>query len=510
MTQQNLHLPRILPALILLLIFQANAFALTGSGSQAYPYLIQALADFDSFASDPNYWASGIYTRLECDPNLIGRTYTTAVIAPDIDNIVGGFQGTSFIGVFDGNGHVISNFTFSSVNESYAAIFGMLSHATVSDLRVEDVIISADSYVAAIAGEADDSYINNCSSSGSIDSFDYPSGGLVGYSYQTTIINSNSTVSVIGEDTVGGLVGDNSEGSVINCYATGDVEAVGYGFAGGLAGESYGPIDGCYATGAVTVPVGHGGGLIGYSTELVTNCFATGSVTGHRQCGGLVGENRASVTRSYSTGSVTATGYEIGGLVGDNVFGDIVNCYTTSSVTGDYSVGGLIGYTYNCIVSNSYAAGVVSGTTDVGGLVGEDFNSRTVYSACFWNSDNDPNLTGIGNGSDPNVIGETTANMQIQSTFTNAGWDFTGEDVNGTNDIWRMCVDGVNYPHLFYQYSINGDFACPDGVDINDLLVLSWNWLNSKQLDPGFSYACDPTFDGLTNLADFGVLFKNW
>jgi len=52
--------------------------------------------------------------------------------------------------------------------------------------------------------------------------------------------------------------------------------------------------------------------------------------------------------------------------------------------------------------------------------------------------------------------------------------------------------------------------VCPDGVNTDDLVELGFNWLNSEEVDPGFSYACDPTFDGVTNLADFGVLFKNW
>ena len=74
-------------------------------GSAAYPYLIEDFADFQVFASNSSYWASGINTKLMTDidlnPALSGRqTYTTAVIAP---------AGGSFAGTFDGNGHVISN-----------------------------------------------------------------------------------------------------------------------------------------------------------------------------------------------------------------------------------------------------------------------------------------------------------------------------------------------------------------------------------------------------------------
>lgn len=73
-----------------------------------------------------------------------------------------------------------------------------------------------------------------------------------------------------------------------------------------------------------------------------------------------------------------------------------------------------------------------------------------------------------------------------------------------------MCVDGIGYPHLSHQYIINGDFACPDGVGFYDVLSLSTNWLNGEELDPGFSYACDPTFDGLTNISDLAILSSHW
>ncbi len=58
------------------------------NGSPEKPYLIEDLVDFDTFA-DPNnaatYWAAGVHTKLMTNIDLSGRTYTTAVIAPDTD-----------------------------------------------------------------------------------------------------------------------------------------------------------------------------------------------------------------------------------------------------------------------------------------------------------------------------------------------------------------------------------------------------------------------------------------
>ena len=38
--------------------------------------------------------------------------------------------------------------------------------------------------------------------------------------------------------------------------------------------------------------------------------------------------------------------------------------------------------------------------------------------------------------------------MKQQTTFE--GWDFVGEDTNGTNDIWKI-VDGFDYPRLWWE-----------------------------------------------------------
>ena len=46
--------------------------------------------------------------------------------------------------------------------------------------------------------------------------------------------------------------------------------------------------------------------------------------------------------------------------------------------------------------------------------------------------------------------GKTKAEMQTQSTFIDAGWDFLGESDNGTEDIWWI-VEGEDYPRLTWE-----------------------------------------------------------
>jgi len=57
-----------------------------------------------------------------------------------------------------------------------------------------------------------------------------------------------------------------------------------------------------------------------------------------------------------------------------------------------------------------------------------------------------------------------TADKKTLSTFTLARWNFIGYAGNGTNNIWRMCADGADYPHLNWE-STAGNLVCPDGVN---------------------------------------------
>jgi len=105
------------------------------------------------------------------------------------------------------------------------------------------------------------------------------------------------------------------------------------------------------------------------------------------------------------------------------------------------------------IISNSYATGSVSASgTEYrpgvgGGLVGENQGEVT---DSFWDTQTSGQITSNGG------TGKTTAEMQTESTFTDASWDFVAESVNGTEDIWKI-NEGVDYPRLSWQVVI-GDF----------------------------------------------------
>jgi hypothetical protein len=220
-------------------------------------------------------------------------------------------------------------------------------------------------------------------------------------------------------------------------------------YVGSLVGElQYGTISNCYIEGG-SVSGGYSvGGLVGNNyRSTIRNCYSTCSVSGVRYVGGLVGYNyRSTIENCCSTGSVSGK-YDVGGLAGYDYRSTIGNCYSKGSVSGITRVGGLAGRSRYGTITNCYSTASVSGDEEVGGLVGYD-NSGS-YTKSFWDNTVNSGLPGIGNTSDPNVIGESTANMQTQSTFTDAGWDFVGETFNGIEDIWF--IGQQDYPHLWWE-----------------------------------------------------------
>ena len=314
-----------------------------GSGEPNDPYLIytaehlnmigQVLCELDA------------HFKLMADIDLSGFTGTEFNIIGR-DMYLAYSESLTFRGVFDGNGHEISNFNYSAGEAHEVGVFGWVDNGEIRDLGLRE-----------------------------------------------------PNVQVVTGWNVGSLVGRLHDGVIVGCYVeggkvSGDVDV------GGLVGEAYGDI---------------------------FECYAASSVSGTSVVGGLAG------------------------YVGSRTVSD---CYATGSVEGDERVGGLIGCSYRGEISNCYSAGEVLGTTDVGGLVGNEQSFSywpTAYAKCFWDMDVNLDVNGIGNVDDANVTGKTAAEMQMGSTFIDAGWDFE-------TPIWTIW-EGVDYPRLAWENSLRGNFG---------------------------------------------------
>jgi len=186
------------------------------------------------------------------------------------------------------------------------------------------------------------------------------------------------------------------------------------------------------------------GGLVGVNWQgTVSNCYSSGNVTGYYRVGGLAGSGAGTVSNSYSSANVTGMVF-VGGLVGYNS-NTVSNSYSTGNVTANSAVGGLVGEN-DGTVSDSYSAGSVSGNEGVGGLVGFDLSvlGEGTVSNSFWDTQTSGQATSAGG------TGENTTQMMNITTFSGAGWNITAvanPSMRNLSYIWNI-VTGVTYPFL--------------------------------------------------------------
>jgi hypothetical protein len=387
----------------------------SGTGTSGDPYLISNLSEL--------YWiAEQVNAVTDYSTVFSGKYFkqTADIDASSTSTWFGGLgwtpigysntsYGSDFGGIYDGQEHTISGLYINRLHTYEIGLFGIINTGTVKNLGLTNVSITS-------GGASDGDYC----------------GALSGYLYSGAVIdNCYSTGSVTGYNEVGGLVGedDGSAGanSITNSHSSCAV-TVANSQGGGLIGKSSSStISNCFATGAVTASgstVTYMAGLIGSNYSTVSRCYATGASTGMNQVAGLIGANSGNIDNCYATGSSTATNANNGGLLGDN----------------------------EGIVNNSYATGLTTGASATGGFVGSNASGGTINNNCFWNST--ILSTGCGSNSGTfSALGKTTAEMQTTSTFTGAGWDFSGETTNGTDDYWGRSDDKNNkYPYLSWQY----------------------------------------------------------
>jgi len=162
----------------------------------------------------------------------------------------------------------------------------------------------------------------------------------VGFNITSLYINRGATERV-------GLLG-NIDGSRISNLSLIDVDVLGQRFVGGLIGvNDNGRVMNCTVSGNVSGVLSSIGGLIGSNDELVADCSFQGNVSGGTErTGGLIGSHSwGIVTRCWAIANVSCDG-EVGGLIGYCGLGKIIQCYSQGEVTGDddNDVGGLIGF----------------------------------------------------------------------------------------------------------------------------------------------------------------------
>ena len=378
-------------------IAQTATAPTAGTGTYYDPYQIATLENLYWLSQNPAEWSYKYFIQTaNIDASASSGWDAGAGWTPIGNNT------TNFSGYYYGQGYSVNGIYIYRPTTDFVGLFGYVSER-IYDLGVTNVSVVGKDNVGGIAGSMD-GYIENSFSSGEVTGNDRV-GGVTGSNYDGNrylqINYCYSTCNVSGHSGVGGITGRNRSAKINNCYSTGDVTGNGTytGFTSGV------------------------GGLIGINSAAnVNNSYCIGNVSGITNVGGFVGQNE------YTTDTIN-------------------NCYCRGNVTllsgSSENIGGFVGNNSNsAAIYYSYTTSNVIGTSFTNkGFVG--LNSTGVFINNFWDDDVSSQTTAIG------ATAKTTAEMKTQTTFTNAGWDFTGETVNGTNDYWTInAIQNDGYPYF--------------------------------------------------------------
>ena len=333
-----------------------------------------------------NFAGKTIY--LENDLDLSGHEWIS------IGTVLGGdYPEYSFCGVFDGQGHVISNLyshesDIEGADESHNllrnALFGSVYNGEVKNLGVANAEIWIDPKDDSAAGKGilvdwmGKSKITNCWTSGSIYSgtkTEKNIGGIVGITMQgCTISGCYSTATLTGNftnsegyykdqnpanwpcDTIGGIVGARFDGNltVTDCWFDGKIVV-------NSIQAAVGGIVGCIATVNNSV-----GGSVGDADIAIKNCMVTTTDMG-----------------ADKGGNTYWVAYALGGTV--------ENCYWPNDTKYDPSplayVGGQSNEEQGTAVTDFTSAGVLTGLKNNAG-VGVEWVAGIGHPTFVWDDNN--------------------------------------------------------------------------------------------------------------------------
>ena len=321
-----------------------------------------------------------------------------------------GTEDQPFMGVFDGQNHVVTGLKIDRAGEGYQGLFGYVSgldnehKAQIKNVAVRDVQIRAWTEVGAVVGRYGQftqgfvEPLENCA--------------MIGGTIQGTSSMGQSSF-------VGGIVG-RACGEIQRCYATGNIigadNAIEYG---GIVGESFKTVNACYSTGSLSALGSYAddfGGIVGTARGAVTNCYTTGDITG-------------SLNNAGTLGSIVGCALD-----------RVTNCYATGSVKGWRAIGGIAGQLYGDTYAHATISGCMALNTSVesnpfysigrvAGLTGQESVLNDNYAWAEMPVNGSPVTTGNHdnlNGADLTYDDTNGLSRQFETIFGgNSAWTYT-------------------------------------------------------------------------------------
>ncbi|MBE7003041.1 MAG: hypothetical protein E7425_01980 [Ruminococcaceae bacterium] len=431
---------------------------LAGSGTEADPYVINSVDDWNTFADSGNagtYWGSGVYVRLGADI----PTADDIAAGKSVTTMAGADGSNCFRGTFDGQGHTLSvNLTHTGGGDAFAAPFKFLNGATIRRLHTAGTITTDGKMSAGIVGDVKGSVtIQNCRSSVTI------------------------STSVSGDGTHGGFAGRVESGNtltVTNCL-----------FDGAMTGSS----------------TNRCGGFVGWKDGSLTldHCLQAGDLSGIDSEGGATFHRANSDFADFTTcyyrtayGTVQGTQTDAAGndlltLLGDGweVSGENVVPVVDARYLALATVSGLQpAYAYTgAPIDVAYTVRSVSGETL---QKGTDFTETITPSPV--RAIGDYTLTIVGAGV---CSGTRSFSFRVYDAMT-------GMNAVANGDTVWFGRDYTDAPIAWRVLSAAGDAALPVS-DAKHALLISKDLLFDENWDDGVaSSSVAKSF--------FGSLYANW
>ena len=302
---------------------------------------------------------------------------------------IGFFYEAPFIGSLDGGEYEIRDLFINRWHES-VGLFGCVHEAAViKDIGVVNFTVAGMVWVGALVGENDGFVVNCYCTMGNVTG-NWDVGGLVGenhdgtvsnsyYSYDGVLINDRNVITIgalFSEDFAQWLANDkfldvNEKLSQENgCHVVNDVtdfkELLAFGQDDTLRFRLISDLD---LAGEPNFYIPYLAGEFDGNGHRISNLSFNFSFVSQVGLFGQLASDGTVHDMAAENMNITAHG-RVGGLVGWNE-GDVSDSYSTGRVTGDEYVGGLVGVNDGA-VSNSCSTGSVTGEDSIGGLVGSN------------------------------------------------------------------------------------------------------------------------------------------
>ncbi len=278
--------------------------------------------------------------------------------------------------------------------------------------------------------------------------------------YTGTFDGNGKTITgltVTGSYKYAGLFGDIDENGTVKNVVLEGVQITSdnsSGYAGGVAGDSWGTIENCSVSGSVSGTTFAGGVVGSQWGGSITGCNSSATVKGVIFAGGIAGETNsgASLTGCYATGDVTVendgtNNSHAGGVVGYNGGGTLTACYATGNVIGTGTgtdpiyVGGVTGSNnLGTLTACYHAAETVSGPdgATTGGVTGRNFEDailgKGTLTACYWENNQKQGI-----GDNHAGTGETT---KVEDDWTEA-MNAMNAALQSVDSEWRYELTGA-------------------------------------------------------------------